>query len=187
MSSYEYYDMFKERQDKGKYHMFVFDIVDSKKMDPQTRTNATYQMEKLMLKMYNTIKLIEEKENKKILIIGIDNIVHYEDRQKRDKNFGLLYEPFLFADTFGITIHRDSLSKEEFLSIYQKHKEELNINFDFHIADGLYETNKWEEGSNLLFRGYCIDILSTYHKDYTKKSMNKNKTKSKVKHKKMYN
>ena len=45
--------------------MFVFDIVNSKKMDLQTRINATYQMEKLMLNMYNTIKLIEEKENKK--------------------------------------------------------------------------------------------------------------------------
>lgn len=65
MSTFEYYDMFRERQDKGKYHMFVFDIVNSKKMDLQTRINATYQMEKLMLNMYNTIKLIEEKENKK--------------------------------------------------------------------------------------------------------------------------
>lgn len=182
MSTFEYYDMFRERQDKGKYHMFVFDIVNSKKMDLQTRINATYQMEKLMLNMYNTIKLIEEKENKKILITGIDNIVHYEERQKRDRNFGLLYEPFLFADSFGITIHKNSLSKEKFLSIYQNHKQELNIDFNFHIADGFYETNKWEEGAVLLFRGYCIDILSTSHKDYIKELIKKNKTKSKVKH-----
>lgn len=184
MSSYEYYDMFRERQDKGKYHMFVFDIVNSQKMDVQARTNATYQMEKLMLNMYNTIKRVEEKEKKKILITGIDNIVHYDERHKNNKKFGLLYEPFLFADSFGITIYRNSLSKEEVLCIYKKHKEELNINFDFHIADGFYETNKWEEGSKLLFRGYCIDILSTCHKDYTKELIKKNKTKSKVKHKK---
>ena len=165
MSTFEYYDMFRERQDKGKYHMFVFDIVNSKKMDLQTRINATYQMEKLMLNMYNTIKLIEE-------------------RQKRDRNFGLLYEPFLFADSFGITIHKNSLSKEKFLNIYQNHKQELNIDFNFHIADGFYETNKWEEGADLLFRGYCIDILSTSHKDYIKELIKKNKTKKKVKNKK---
>lgn len=31
MSTSEYYDMFIERQDKGNYHMFVFDILNSKK------------------------------------------------------------------------------------------------------------------------------------------------------------
>ena len=45
MSTYEYTDMFIESQDKGNYHMFVFDIVDSKKMTPETRRIVQVQME----------------------------------------------------------------------------------------------------------------------------------------------
>ena len=39
------------------------------------------------------------------------------------------------------------------------------------FIDGYYETNKWEEGNLLFFRGYCIDMLSNYHK--SKKNLNK--------------
>lgn len=169
MSTYEYTDMFIESQDKGNYHMFVFDIVDSKKMTPETRRIVQVQMEELMIKIYNEIKQIEVHSKTKILVTNIDNIVSYEERQKVNNKFGMLFEPWLFADTFGFTIYRNSIPKNIILFIYEKYKQELNITFDFHIADAYYETNKWEEGSDLFFRGYCIDILSNYHKDYYKK------------------
>lgn len=168
MSTYEYTDMFIERQDKGEYHMFVFDIVGSKKMSHETRRRAQVQMEELMKKIYNKIKQIENYSKAKILVMNIDGIVPYEERQKVDKKFGMLFEPWLFGDTFGFTIYKNSLPKETILYIYKKYKQELNITFDFHVADAYYETNKWEEGSELFFRGYCMDILSNYHKDYYK-------------------
>lgn len=176
MSTYEYTDMFIERQDKGKYHMFVFDIINSKKMTPNTRRNAQIQMEQLMKQIYNEIKQIEINLQTKILVINIDDIVPYEERQKVDKKIGMLFEPWIFGDTFGFTIYRDSLPKEIILSIYEKYKQELNITFDFHIADGYYETNKWKERKAFFFRSYCLDILSNYHKDYYKhlrKKLNK--------------
>lgn len=168
MSTYEYYDMFINKQNKGNYHMFVFDIIDSKKMPKETRYNATIQMQELMYKIYNKIKEIEKYSKTKILVINIDEIVPYEERKKVNNKFGMLFEPFLFADTFGFTIYRNSLPKEIILSIYKIYKQELNITFDFHIADAYYETNKWEEGNEYFFRGYCMDILSNYHKDYNK-------------------
>lgn len=177
MSTYEYYDMFIERQDKGNYHMFVFDIKDSKKMDKEKRKNASIQMQQLMHKIYNEIKEIERLSKTKILITNIDGIVPYEERNKVMNKFGMLFEPFLFADTFGFTIYKNTLSKETILSIYEKYKQELNITFDFHIADAYYETNKWEEGNKYFFRGYCIDILSNYHKEYNK-ILRKKKTKN---------
>lgn len=168
MSTYEYTDMFIERQDKGKYHMFVFDIIGSKKLDLNIRGNAQIQMEQLMIKIYNEIKQIEENSQTKILVMDIDDIVPYKERKKANNKPGMLFEPWILGDTFGFTIYRDSLPKEVILSIYEKYKQELSIPFDFHIADGYYETNKWEEGSELFFRGYCLDILSNYHKDYYK-------------------
>ena len=50
----------------------------------------------------------------------------------------------------------------------EEEKEYLQIPFDFHIADGYYETNNWVEGKDKYFRGYCIDLLSNLHKDYNK-------------------
>ena len=175
MSSYEYYDLFEKAQKSGKYHMFIFDIKNSKQMDQTTRINAEILMEKLMIKIYNKIKDIEFKTNNKILVINTEDIVPYENRHKVDKKFGMLFEPFLFADTFGFTIYSNSLSSKEIINIYNQYKHELDINFDFHISNGYYETNKYEEGNTLFFRGYCIDILSNYHKPYYKKLRRKNK------------
>ena len=180
MSTYEYTDMFIKRQDKGKYHMFAFDIVGSKKLDQNIRRTGQIQMEQLMIKIYNTIKQIEQHSKIKILVMNIDGIVPYEERYKVNKKFGMLFEPWLFGDTFGFTIYRNSLPKEIILSIYEKYKQELNIPFDFHIADAYYETNKWEEGTELFFRGYCIDILSNYHKESNKTLRKENNKKQNV-------
>ena len=175
MSTIEYIDLYERAQNNtnSKYHMFVFDIANSKTMDKKTRNNATLQMEQLMIKIYEEIRKMESYTKQKILIVGIDNIVTYKNQNKVMYKFGMLFEPFLFADTFGFTIYKDSISKDIILSIYEKYKKELNINFDFHISDAHYETNKWEEGNTLFFRGYCIDILANYHKDYIKKLIKK--------------
>ena len=121
MSSFEYTDMFIESQDKGKYHMFVFDIVGSKKLDFETRRKSQIQMEELMNKIYNEIKQIEDLSQTKILVMDIDGIVTYEEQQKVMYKFGMLFEPWIFGDTFGFTIYRDSLPKEIILTIYEKY------------------------------------------------------------------
>ena len=164
MSSFEYIDLYKKAQSNGKYHMFTFDIVDSKKMKSSTRWLSQQKMINLMLKIYNHIENIEIETNRKILMME-DGIVLYGDYDNMKNEFGLLMEPFVFGDTFGFTIYRDSLTYEEIINIYKYYKEELNIKFEFHIKDGYYDTNDWCRGNKLFFRGYCIDILSNYHKD----------------------
>ena len=172
MSTYEYKDLFLKAQANGKYNMFVFDIVNSKMMDTNTRLIADKKMKELMLKMYSAIKEIEIKTNKKI-IIDDDGIVSYYSHDYKNvyKGFGMLIEPFVYGDTFGFTIYRDSFDKNAIYNLYEFYKKELEIDFEFHAIDGYYETNKWEEGNLLFFRGYCIDMLSNYHK--SKKNLNK--------------
>lgn len=164
MSSFEYVDLFLKTQTSGRFHMFTFDMVNSKKMDSCARWLAQQQMINLMLKIYNHIKGIEIETNSKILMME-DGIVLYGDYDNMKNEFGLLMEPFVFGDTFGFTIYRDSLTYEEIINIYKYYKEGLNIKFEFHIKDGYYDTNDWCEGKDMFFRGYCIDILSNYHKE----------------------
>ena len=169
MSTSEYNDLFLKCQDTGKYHVFTFDIIGSKKMDSNKRKQAQYKIIELAMMMYRTIKKIERKENKKILVFeeNFSKLGEY-----RINDFGVKQEPFLFGDLIGFTVYRDTISKEEVMQIFESSKKVLNIDFDFHTADGYYETNDWKEGSEKYFRGYCIDLLSNLHKDYNKEFRN---------------
>lgn len=165
MSTHEYNDLFLKCQNTGKYHVFTFDIKDTKKMTKDQRLQAQYKIIELAMMMY---KIIEEKElkgNKKILVFESEFTKLGEPRKNI---FGYKQEPFLFGDLIGFTVYRDTITNNEVIEIFNKCKKVLNIEFEFHLADGYYETNNWVEGNEKYFRGYCIDLLSNLHKDYNK-------------------
>ena len=173
MSTIEYNDLYLNCQDTGQYHMFVFDIIDSKKMPYHYRCEAQNKMIVLMNMIYEKIQEIERINNKKILVFE-DDFVTYKSGITH-KGFGFKQEPFLFGDTFGFTIYRNTLEKNIIYQIYNHFKKTLNIEFDFHLSDGYYETNNYLEGNSKYFRGYCMDLLSTSHKTKINKKLIKNK------------
>ena len=179
MSTFEYNDLYLKCQDTGIYHIFTFDMIGSKNMPSSYRREAQTKMNKLMTRMYKTIERIEETTNKKILVFDNDFVTYKS--QKNYKGFGFKQEPFLFGDTFGFTIYRDNLDREIIYDIYEYYKKELEIDFDFHLADGYYETHDYSKGNKEYFRGYCIDLLSTLHKEDIKKVLDKLKKKLKIK------
>ena len=111
MSTYEYNDLYLKCQNNGQYHVFVFDIKDSRKMNVQTRNDAQNKMIKLMTNIYKTIKKIEISTNRRILVFEEDFVTFKS--QKSYKDFGVKQEPFLFGDLIGFTVYRDTISKEE--------------------------------------------------------------------------
>jgi len=165
MSTSEYNDLFIKCQDTGIYHIFTFDIKNSKKMIKEQRLIVQYRLIELAIMMYKMIQEIELRKNKKILVFGNDFTKLNESRLNM---FGYKQEPFIYGDVIGFTVYRDSIRNEEVMEIFNKCKKALNINFEFHLADGYYETNNWEEGNEKYFRGYCIDLLSNLHKPYNK-------------------
>jgi len=167
MSTFEYNDLFLKCQSNGKYHVFTFDIKDSKKIDSKNREILQHKLIELILTMYKMLKHKEKKENKKILVFEKD-FTHLEENKKTN-GFGLKVEPFILGDVIGLTVYRDSISNIEILELFDKLRKELNINYEFHINDGYYETNDWIEANTKYFRGYCIDLLSNLHKSYYEK------------------
>ena len=178
MSTFEYNDLYLKCQNTGLYHMYIFDIKGSKNMTSSKRKEAQEKMINLMNKIYTTLEKLEKNMNKKILVFE-DDFVTYKS-SKEYKGFGFKREPFLFGDTFGFTTYRDSIDNDLVYSIYEYYKKELNIDFDFHIADGYYETNNYNLGNKKYFRGYCMDLLSTLHKQETIKELNTLKRKLKI-------
>lgn len=163
MSSFEYNDLFLKCQKTALYHVFTFDIVDSKKMDSETRTKAQYKLINLAILNYKILKYIEKKRNKKILIEPFNNLNQNRIGFSQNDN-----EPVVIGDLTYFTIYRDSMSNKEIIDIFNSCVDLLDIDFKFHIADGYYETNDWCEGQTKYFRGYCIDTLSNLHKPYNK-------------------
>lgn len=176
MSTSEYHELFLKCQETGIYHVFTFDIVNSKNMSIETRRNAQPKLISLMLKIYEEIQNIEKKTNKKILVFEDD---FYTTFNPIRRGFGLKQEPFIIGDMFGFTVYRDSISTETIYYLYEKYKEELGIDFDFHLANGYYETNDYAEGGTKYFRGYCIDVLSNFHKEQLQKELESVKIKLK--------
>lgn len=56
MSTSEYPDLFLKCQNTVKYHVFTFDMVNSKNMPIEYRKNAQIKITNLMLKIYEEIK-----------------------------------------------------------------------------------------------------------------------------------
>ncbi|MBQ3020881.1 MAG: hypothetical protein IJD92_01495 [Bacilli bacterium] len=161
MSSFEYNDLFIKCQKYAPYHMFTFDIKDSKKMDKKTRLEAQYKLINLAKLNYKVLELIEKQTNKKILL-----------RLENNSNIGFsFYDPeqLVIGDLTYFIIYRNSMKREEVLEIFNFCKKILDINFEFHYADGYYETNDWCEGKTKYFRGYCLQTLSELHKPYNDK------------------
>lgn len=170
MSANEYHDLYFKCQSTGKYHMFCFDRINSKDKNRKKQQLAQFQMIDLMHNIYRDIQEIEKKENRKILVFDEDFVTF--ESGKKTNGFGHKYEPFVYGDTFGFTIYRDSLDKEIIMKLFEYHKKKLKIEFDFHISDAYYETNNYGLGTEQYFRGYCMEVLMNFHKQYMQEELN---------------
>lgn len=165
MSTHEYNDLFLKCQSTGLYHVFTFDIKNSKEMDNKPREIARQKLLKFITLFYNKLYIKECEENKEILL----NNKNYSFLGERSNGFGMKVEPFILGDLVGLTVNRDSITKSEMVEIYNECIKEVGIDFEFHIADGYYETDDWCEATHKYFRGYCIDLLSNLHKPYNRR------------------
>lgn len=155
-----YIDLFLKCQETGKYRIFTFDIKDSKKM--KNRYQAQLQIFNLIDNIYSDLKQLEIKLNKKILL-DEEGYTHYKS-QNKNSGFAFKYEPFNIGDMVGLTIYNGSIDNDVIYEIFEKNKKQLNIDFDFHINSGVYETDDYGLGVQKCFRGYCIQIVSNLHK-----------------------
>ena len=102
---------------------------------------------------------IEKTEN------GVIYKFDYTGLQKDIMERPDLLEPFYLAgDLYGFTIERGALTEEQIDQIFEQEKKKLNIAQKFHKANGYYETDEYEKGNELYFRGYCIQQLEEMSK-----------------------
>jgi len=182
VSYIEYYDLYEKCQDTAPYHLFVFDIADSKTLSRDT--NYISEISLLIYKLYKKIEEIEKVQNRQILhrssyishpVLKKDgkNLFYLQapilPHEKRILQKEELYEPFqLCGDIIGLTILRNTLTEKEVYALFDQTKEELNISYDFHYDNGYYETDNYVEGGTKLYRGYLIPMLDDQHQKINK-------------------
>jgi hypothetical protein len=153
MSYTEYNDLFKKAQNNGNYMMFVLDISGSKNMDTRSRINANISSLKLLKYIYQQLSILETDHN--VVILHHNPIFNDENSHRLDLN-----EPFhLHGYSYGFTLIRDSIPNEMIYKIIEDGKQELAINFNYHISIAYYETDEYVLGNTKYFRGYCMQYL----------------------------
>lgn len=175
MSYTEYSDMFQKCQSTAPYHLFTYDMVNSKE-NCSSKRNSDLIL--LLFHVYQAISTLEEKSSIPILhrSKGLTSSKLEAHKQGNETFYMLsplanitrkdLLEPFLInGDTIGFTILRNSLTESQVDTIFEQQKKKLNMPYEFHKANGYYETDDWSQGNCKYFRGYCICELCYAHKN----------------------
>lgn len=174
MSTSEYNDLFIKCQNDPDaiYQVFTFDLVNSRNLNNIDLKEAEDSLVQIIKEVYLIIKKIEKVKKKKILVFEEDFNFLFDENQK-SSGFGLKTEPFKLGDMVGLTMYRDSLLTEEVIAIFDSVKTKYNYKYPLHYANGYYETNDYNKANEKYFRGYCIDIVSSMHKENIKKQLQK--------------
>ncbi len=167
MSYNEYNDMFIKCQNAGPYKLYAYDVKGSRNLrDP----NLVPNLYKLILLVMSKIRILETEHK---ILYDKDDLIYYGSTVPCID--GNIREPMLVGDAIAFTVYRDSITDEVVDKIFEESKNELGINYEFHKANGYYETNNWSEGNKKYFRGYCFALLTEGHKSENSKTLTKRK------------
>lgn len=171
MAYEEYLDLYlsAQKNPNSLYYVVSFDIIDSRTIAPEKRTILQRNIYIIMKYVYSKLLDIEVELNKQV-IIKDERFIRPWDSNVSKWN-GNYIDPSVFGDCFQFTILRDTITKEEIVGWVNECKNYLNMEEAFHITDGYYETNEYEEGGNKFYRGYCLQILETLHKPQIQKKI----------------
>ena len=162
MSYTEYIDMYKLAQQKDcPYRAFVLDIVNSRKQSQYIVEN--YKYHQFVDRVYSLIEREELLTGREILLKDSNNI-HKELGDTKGIN-GNLYNPMVLGDMSAYFVKNGGLSTERFIEIAVFAMKEYGITYPFHLATGVYETNEYAMGGNLLYKGYMPQILEKVSKN----------------------
>ena len=177
MSYREYLDLFIKAQDNpdANYYVVSFDVVNSSKMSNDDRLELQYRINDIVKYVYNKLLEKEIELNKQVVIN--DNRFFTPWTISRDRMNCNFQDPFIFGDCFEFTVLRNTVTKDEIVNLVNECKCKYNLDLDFHINDGYYETNNYEEGRDKYYRGYCLETLGEYHKPFMQKKIKKIKRK----------
>lgn len=172
MAYEEYLDLYLAAQEKSDalYYVVSFDVVGSKMLSPEKRKKLQENIYVIVKYVYNKLIIREVDLNRPVLIED-DRFVRPWDT-KMGLKYGYFMDPFVYGDCFQFTVLRNTVTKEEIVDLVDNCKNHLKMDEEFHVADGYYETNNYVDSHIKLFRGDCLHILESMHKEEIQQQLN---------------
>lgn len=160
----EYLDLYLNAQnnENSLYYVVSFDVINSKSLNDEQRKQLQININIITKYVYNKLLDSEIALNKQV-VINDDRFIRPWDLNRTQIN-GNYIDPFIIGDCFQFTVIRDTVSKEKIVEWVNECKISLNMQEEFHVNDGYYETNNYEEGGNKFYRSYCLQTLESLHK-----------------------
>lgn len=170
-----------QKNEQAPYYVVSFDVVNCKSLTDDENYVMHIYIDIIMKYVYKKLLESEKVLNKQVVVkeerwirgwkeIPIPNPIPMLENTivptpaLVEYRMSFTKDPYVFGDCFQFTVLRDTVSKDQIVEWVYECKKMLNMNHEFHIADGYYETNEYEEGNTKLYRGYCLQILEKYHK-----------------------
>ena len=160
MSYIEYLDLFETTQKKEcPYRAFTFDVVNSKRIFCDIEKHMDYY--RLVSHIYTLLQREERKTNTKILLNDEFNQKYkFENTLKNANN----NNPILLGDMATYFVYNNSISTQRMIELFVMGLKQYNIDFLFHFATGVYQTNDYAKGGTLMYKGYMPQILEKISK-----------------------
>ena len=161
MSYTEYLDMFESAQEKDcPYRAFVMDIVNSRQQSQYIVENVNHH--RFVEHIYSLLE-DEEKVVGREILLKDENNQHKGPFDRKGIN-GNLYNPMVLGDMSAYFVYNGSITTDRFVELAVSDMKEYGITYPFHLATGVYETNDYAMGGNLLYKGYMPQILEKVSK-----------------------
>ena len=156
MSYTEYFDMFNSAQKEDcPYRAFMLDIVDSRHQEQYASENINHH--NFIEYIYTLLQREEECTGKKILLKDRFNLPNLSNTITGIN--GNYYNPMTLGDMVTYFVYNGSITEERFVCLAIDAMRKYNINYSFHFATGVYQTNDYGRGGNYLYKGYMPQIL----------------------------
>lgn len=161
MSFFEYKDLFLSAQKKKcPYRAFVFDVVNSRHCEEYLSNKNCFL--NLIRDVCIHLEKEEVKTNCKILLNDKYNI---KNATGEFSALGNLCNPIVLGDSVTFFVYNETIKPERMVEIFLSKLKKNNINYSFHFATGVYETNNYNDGNKKLFKGYMPQLLELLSKN----------------------
>ena len=161
MSYEEYNDLYlKAQRSDAKFIAFVLDIKESREMDNKTRYNAQIKTFETLNLLIESINLLEQKNNVKILVNDLPVKRVKKITEVNSSGFAYLNNPcVVFGDSFAFYCYNNALEEKQFRALLKNCAKVCNNETQYHFNSAKFETLNYEEGNNKYYLGYAIEKL----------------------------
>lgn len=163
MAYEKYFDLYllAQKNEDALYYMVSFDVVNSQLLNDEEKNYMHACINIIVVYVYNKLMESEKELNRQVLIHDERFFHPWDGVIPKDLSY---LDPYRWGDCFQFTVLRDTITKEQIINWVNECKEKLNMKEEFHVADGYYETNDYEESNRKFYRSYCMRTLETLHK-----------------------